>query len=425
LQVSDILMANVVNQTKGSGLRAEAGAAEGIPAGAVRTTPSAPGGYRTISITQPGRLLFGAGALAQLGDEFGKRGFSRVLVITSTPLLETAECWAAQMRRKGFACLAHDSINAEPTLDDLHRCLRVAHRERPEAVVGIGGGSVLDVSKLAAALADGTQRPEEVFGTDLLQPRRIFLACVPTTAGTGSEASPNSILLDQKARAKRAVISPYLVPDIACLDPRLTLSLPPGLTATTALDALTHCIEAYANCFAHPMVDAWALEGIRLISSSLVDAVSNGNDLLARTHLLLGSYLGGMCLGPVNTAAVHALAYPLGSEYAIAHGLANALLLPHVMRFNLSSAAVRYAAIAEAMGFSAETAPETKALQVIRRIEDIIRRCPMPVRLRDAGVASEALPHLAKSAMAVTRLLKNNPREMSEADALEVYHAAW
>jgi alcohol dehydrogenase class IV len=224
---------------------------------------------------------------------------------------------------------------------------------------------------------------------------------------------------------KRGVISPHLVPDVACVDPLLTCSMPPAITAATGLDALTHCIEAYANRFAHPMVDLYALQGIRLIAENLLSAIVNGQDIQARAALALGSLYGGMCLGPVNTAAVHALAYPLGSEFHIAHGISNAVLLPHVLRFNLPPAPERYAAIAMALGVPATDSAITAAERGIQRLEQLMARCSMPRRISEFGVPREALPRLAKAAMTVTRLLKNNLRPLTEADALALYRAAW
>src|SRR5699024_3953020 len=194
-----------------------------------------------------------------------------------------------------------------------------------------GGGSVLDVAKLVAAQLNNGQSLEDIVGIKKLKNRDFLLICMPTTSGTGSEVSPNAILLDQRDNQKKGIISPFLVPDIVYADPLLTVTLPPSVTAATGIDALTHCIEAYANRFAHPLVDMYALEGIRLISSNIVEACKNGQDIEARSGMILGSLYGGVCLGPVNTAAVHALSYPLGSQFHIAHGLSNAILFPDVL----------------------------------------------------------------------------------------------
>lgn len=330
-----------------------------------------------------------------------------------------------QLQAAGMELCLYDGIDREPTVAMFEACLARAREAAPDGVVGIGGGSAMDVAKLAAALLDGGQSVGELFGLNTLRRRNTFLACVPTTAGTGSEVSPNAILLEESSRLKKGVISPHLVPDLACVDPRLTLSVPPSTTAATGLDALTHCIEAYANRFAHPIVDLYALEGIRLISSSLPSALANGSNERARTCLALGSFYGGLCLGPVNTGAVHALAYPLGSRFGVPHGLSNALLLPHVLRFNLPAAVERYAQVALALRASPADTPPATAERGLDRLERLLAQCPIPRRLSALGVPREVLPELAAAAMTVTRLLKNNPRPVSESDALEIYHAAW
>jgi alcohol dehydrogenase class IV len=292
------------------------------------------------------------------------------------------------------------------------------------------------VAKLVAALAQGRQGVEEVFGINLLQGRGLFLVCLPTTAGTGSEVSPNAILLDEADQLKKGAVSPYLVPDAAVVDPLLTLSVPPGVTAATGLDALTHCIEAYTNKFAHPAVDTYALEGMRLISANLLRAVRKGSDEEARANLALGSLYGGLCLGPVNTAGVHALSYPLGGQFHVAHGVSNAVLLPHVLRFNLTRAPERYARVARALGAdgadgleanrpgdpSAILAAAERGVEYLARLSE---QCGVPQRLSQLGVPREAIPSLAKAAMKVTRLLKNNPRLITEQDAVRIYEGSY
>ena len=220
-------------------------------------------------------------------------------------------------------------------------------------------------------------------------------------------------------------VSSYLVPDAAFVDPRLTLTVPPAVTAATGLDALTHCIEAYANKFAHPIVDIYALEGIRLISANLVRAVRDGADIEARAALSLGSLYGGLCLGPVNTAAVHALAYPLGGQFHVAHGISNALLLPHVLRFNFAAAPERYAAMARAFGVQRNGSDLTTAEHGVEFLSQLSRDCGVPQKLSDLKIPREAIPDMAKAAMQVTRLLRNNPRPLTELDARAIYEAAY
>ena len=264
-----------------------------------------------------------------------------------------------------------------------------------------------------------------MLGINLIRTRSTYVACLPTTAGTGSEVAPNAILLDEADQVKRAVVSPHLVPVAAIVDPTLTLSVPPPVTAATGLDALTHCIEAYANKFAHPTVDLYALEGIRLISGNLLHAVRNGADLAARAALALGSLYGGLCLGPVNTAAVHALAYPLGGRFHVAHGVSNAVLLPEVLRHNLAHAPERYAEVALALGVQRDGSPLDTAARGLDCLTRLTQQCGLPQRLSELGVPREAIPSMAKAAMQVTRLLKNNPGPMTEAAAIQIYEAIY
>jgi alcohol dehydrogenase class IV len=264
-----------------------------------------------------------------------------------------------------------------------------------------------------------------VVGIGLLKGRDVKMICVPTTSGTGSEMSPNAILLDERDNAKKGIISRYLVPDLVYIDPLLTVGVPADITAYTGLDALTHCIEAYCNKFAHPVTDMYALKGIELIGSSLLKAVRNGNDIEARTNLALGSMYGGMCLGPVNTAAVHALAYPLGSEYKVPHGLSNALLLTHVMAFNLGADEKRHSEVAQALGIVHSGSFGETALAGIDFLNELIHECGLPKGLGSLGITQSELPHLASGALKVQRLLKNNLREVTLADAIEIYGSAY
>jgi len=265
----------------------------------------------------------------------------------------------------------------------------------------------------------------DVWGIGKLESRSLYLACLPTTAGTGSEVSTNAILLDEAEGLKKGVISPHLVPDAAYVDPALTFSVPPPVTAATGMDALTHCIEAYANVNAHPMTDLLALEGVRLIGSNLRHVVANGLDAAGRSAVALGSVYGGLCLGSANTGAVHALAYPLGGEYHVPHGVANAVLLPHVLRFNLQAAPERYAQVAAALGVAVEPDTVAMARKGVERLAELSRACGIPQSLSDLGVPRSAVESMARSAMTVTRLLKNNVRPLTETDAVGIYGEAF
>lgn len=385
-----------------------------------------------MTIHFPGKMVLGNGCLAQLAGEIGiltgeagSRPPAKVLIITIAPLLPALKGFITELEQRGIQASVDTGIVQEPSFADLGSLLERVAPIDPDVVVGIGGGSVLDIAKLVAAQLGNGQQLKEYVGNGLLKGRRKKLICLPATAGTGSEVSPNAILVDETDNAKKGIISPYLVPDIVYLDPLLTMSVPSSITAATGLDAFTHCLEAYTNKFAHPFIDLYAYEGMRLIAGSLVRAVKDGADEAARSDVAMGSLLGGFCLGPVNTAAVHALSYPLGSRFHLAHGLSNALLLPHVMEFNLPEAPARYAAVAQAMGCPREKDDRTTALAGLQKVKELMRDCGIPSRLREVDIPENAIGEMATAAMEITRLLKNNPREVTREDAVAIYRAAY
>lgn len=378
-----------------------------------------------IALQLPSRLEFGPGRIEAAGAWIAARAAGPVLIVTSPPVRALCEPLVASLAAAGRPARVWDGIDREPGADDVAAALRAAADAGARLVVGLGGGSALDVAKLVALLADGRQSLGDLFGIDKVTHRALPLVCLPTTAGTGSEVSPIAIVRDDADGLKKGVISPHLVPDAAFVDPLLTVGMPPAVTAATGIDALTHCIEAYANRRAHPLVDTWALEGIRRIARGLPLAVADGNNLAARTDVAMGSLLGGLCLGPVNTAAVHALAYPLGSDYDVAHGVSNAVLLPHVLEFNIPSAPERYAAIADALGCTGGGTSTERAVAGVRFLRELNRLCGIPERMELLGVPRDALERMAASAMTVQRLLAQNPRELTLDDARDIYLRAW
>jgi alcohol dehydrogenase class IV len=376
---------------------------------------------KILQVNFPARLVFGNHTLAQMVDELISLKSSRVAIVTIPALQASITPLLHQLAEKGIDVLLDEGIATEPYFADLHRLLDYFTPFRPDTVLGIGGGSVLDIAKLLAALLDNDQTVHDVVGNGLLKKRTKKLICVPATSGTGSEVSPNAILIDDADGQKKGIISPLLVPDLVLVDPVLSISVPPSVTAATGLDALTHCIEAYTNKFSNPFIDVFALEGIRLIAANLVDAVQDGNNLVAREKLSMGSMQGGFCLGPVNTAAVHALAYPLGTMYHVAHGLSNAVLLPHVMEFNVPLAVEKYAAVAGALGVAPDADLHAMAMKGILRIREIMQACKVPENLRSMGVTQASIPLMAQEAMKIQRLLKNNPRMVLLEDAINIY----
>lgn len=380
---------------------------------------------KIITMQQPKRLVFGNNCAFQFVDEFLETGLKKIFVITAKPVMSVAQPLIDPLIEKCTSVTIWNDIPIEPTTKMLNDTLEAYKESGSEAVVGIGGGSVLDVAKLVSALSDGRQDIYSAFGIGKVLGRKAYLACFPTTSGTGSEVSPNAILLDENENLKKGVISPYLVPDASYIDPLLTVTVPPNVTASTGMDAIIHCIEAYANLFAHPITDTYALQGIRLIGESLKSAYDNGNDLQARAKMALGSLYGGLCLGPVNTGAVHALSYPLGSEFHVPHGISNSLMLIHVMKFNLSAMPKRYAQIALALGVkSGKTDIETAEFG-LEKIKQLFDECKIPTRLSEIGIPFDAIERMAKAAMTVTRLLKNNPIQLKLEDAVKIYTEAY
>jgi len=377
-----------------------------------------------LTIQFPGKLVFGKGCLSALPDELLAMQCASVYIITITPLLTQIDSLVQQLKQAGVSVSINTEIVQEPTFADFDNLMVGAAEINPDAVLGIGGGSVLDIAKLVSAQLNNTQSLADIVGIGLLKGRAKKLVCAPATAGTGSEVSPNAILVDNENQ-KKGIISPYLVPDVVYVDPLLTMSVPASITAATGLDALTHCLEAYTNKFAQPFIDMYAFEGMRLIAANITQAVNNGSDEEARTQVAMGSLLGGFCLGPVNTAGVHALSYPLGSSFHLPHGLSNALLLPYVMKFNVPAATRKYAEVAIALGCERGSNDNETAQKGIEKIKQLIAECGIPARLRGVNIPTEAIPQMAEDAMKITRLLKNNPRPITYADAVDIYTDAY
>ena len=392
---------------------------------------------KAITLLQPQKIVFGTGCIQTFTDDYKKMGLRRLFVLTAPPIRPLIEGTLDELKAAGIAVEVFQDIVAEPTVNDFKKILKEARQFQADSVAGIGGGSVLDVTKLVAAFIDSDQQVEDCFGTGFIRRKGLWFACLPTTAGTGSEVSPNAILLDERDHLKKGIVSPFLIADAAYVDPKLTWTVPAKVTADTGMDALTHCIEAYTNKFAHPSVDIYALQGIRLIAANLERAVTLARDykpadlsdnpayVEAREALAFGSLYGGLCLGPVNTAAVHALSYPLGGEFHIPHGLSNAILLPSVMKFNMPSNVKRHAEVAIALGCEPGKNDEETAQRGVDFIYRLAAAVGIPDKLTALGIPQTAVDGMAKAAMQVQRLLKNNPREVTEQDARDIYNSLY
>ena len=369
---------------------------------------------RPIVLHQPARVEIGEGTAARVGDWAGDA--SRILVLAS----RSVEARIGTLGLPGSVHV-HTGIPPEPDDHALIRALEVAADVRPDVIVGLGGGSVMDIAKLVSVLWDGAQSLAEVVGPDKVHRRLSRLALVPTTAGTGSEAGIRALVTNSETHAKMAVESGHMRADLAVLDPALTYSVPPAVTAATGVDAMAHCVEAFTNIRAHDVIDGYARMGIALVGRYLRRAVSDGADTEARAGMMLASYYGGICLGPVNTAAGHALAYPLGTRLGLPHGLANAIIFPHVLAFNQS---VRPEKTAEIM--SALRLPDRDDAQgVLDAAHGYCAGLGVEMRLSAHGAKVDDLPLWASEAHAIRRLMDNNPRDMSVDDVLAIYKAAF
>ncbi|MDC1182490.1 iron-containing alcohol dehydrogenase [Planktomarina temperata] len=372
-------------------------------------------------------LRMGAGLAGELGQITRPICGDRVLLVTDPGMMATGLVQQATdcLRAAGVEVTLFDQVQADPPEEIVLQAAQQALGKT--GVIGFGGGSSLDVAKLAALLAASNQPLAEAYGIGNAQGPRLPLVLVPTTAGTGSEVTPISIVTTG-ASEKMGVVSPLLLPDMALLDPELTLGLPAHVTAATGIDAMVHAIEAYASVNANnnPISRALAVEALGLMGRMLLRAVQKPDDLEARTGMLLGSMLAGQAFANSPVAAVHALAYPIGGHYKVPHGLSNALVLPHVLRFNAQVAPEAYAALLPHVfpDLPAMSVAEA-ALQFAESMADLSRACGLEQGLRDMAIAREALPILARDAMNQTRLLVNNPRPVDQAAALKIYEAAW
>lgn len=376
--------------------------------------PAKDGMARPITLHQPKRLEIGAGAAAKLGEWAGSA--TKILVIAT----EHTVGFVDRLGLSGAVTVFSD-VPPEPDDVALTAALTAARTVEPDLIVGLGGGSVLDVAKLVAALWDGEQSLDDVVGPNKVAGRRTPLAQVATTAGTGSEAGIRALITDSRTHSKKAVESPHLLADIAILDPELTWSVPPAVTAATGVDAMAHCVEAFTNIRAHDLIDGYARMGIHLVGKYLSRAVANGRDTEARAGMMLASYYGGICLGPVNTAAGHALAYPLGTQLGLPHGLANAIIFPHVLAYNASIRAEKTAEILQALGLPVSSDP----VEVLQSAHGFCKGLGIEMRLSAHGAKQENLADWAREAHAIRRLMDNNPRDMSAEDVLAIYTAAF
>lgn len=374
-------------------------------------------------------IVSGAGSAARLGEIVKGRMGRRVFVVTDPGIVKAGllEASLESLTAADIGWAVFSNVVADPPEAIIHDALAQGKEFGAEGVIGLGGGSSLDVAKLVALLARSDESLADIYGVGLAKGPRLPLALVPTTAGTGSEVTPISIVTTG-ASEKKGVVSPVILPDIAVLDADLTLKLPAHVTAATGIDAMVHAIEAYTSASANnnPVSRMLAMEALRLLGANIRMAVTNGDNRDARGKMLLGSLLAGQAFANSPVAAVHALAYPVGGHFHVPHGLSNALVLPHVLAFNAPAARAAYADLAPLVF------PQLADKAMVERCEGFIiglanlsADLGLQQRLRDVKIPKDALPMLAADAMKQTRLLVNNPRPLHEDDARAIYEKAW
>ncbi|WCL52647.1 iron-containing alcohol dehydrogenase [Gimibacter soli] len=378
--------------------------------------------FRTV-----GAVLCEDGAASRLGDILAAR-FDRapVLVVTDPGIIKLGLAGAAiaSLEAAGFAPAVFDAVTADPADHVVLAATEAATRHGAGIIVGFGGGSSMDVAKLVAVLAKGREPLSDIYGLDKIKSGRLPLVQVPTTAGTGSEVTSVAIVTTGET-TKAGVGSPVLLADLALLDATLTTGLPRHVTAATGIDAMVHAIEAFTSRIKkNPVSDAFARQALKMLGGNLLKACGNEVSLDARRAMLTGAMLAGTAFANAPVAAVHALAYPVGGIFHVPHGLSNALVLPHVMRFNLPAAFEFYGELAADLGLAGDTTP-ARAEALIAWLEGLIEATGIERRLREVGVAENDVERLAEDAMLQTRLLVNNPREVTLSDARAIYEATW
>ena len=371
------------------------------------------------------KLISGEGSAAKLAEILPQ---GPCLFVTDRDVVEfglTDACRTA-LEDGGRDIILFDSVEADPSKETLLAAVELGRRHGVTHVVGFGGGSPMDVAKLAAYLLGSGDELDNIWGVGLARGQHLPLALVPTTAGTGSEATPVAVITCEGGE-KRGVNSPALIADWAALDASLTLGMPRSLTAATGIDAIVHAVEAFTSArLKNPISDMYAREALRLLSGSLIRVCEEPGDMAARSAMLLGAHLAGLAFSNAPVAGVHALAYPLGGIHHLPHGLSNALMLRVVLQHNAEAARDHYAELAEILDPDcARLGSQAKCATLIDRLDRMVTDSGLAPRLRDHGVPQDDIPMLAREAMKQQRLLVNNPVPIKEEDARRLYEAAW
>ncbi len=377
-----------------------------------------------FSFIGAGEIHFGRGAIRRL-PELARRYTRDTVLVTLDPFFSKGSLkadLAKQLKAVGLQPAFFDKLEAEPAPSSAEAGARLARDRKCKLVIGLGGGSALDTAKAIAVLATNKGQVSDYVGLDRVPKAGLPTILIPTSAGTGSEVTFTAVFTNRKTKTKGGINSRFLYPTVALLDPELTLTLPPRITAQTGMDALTHAMEAYTSNKANPLSDLVAEKAITLIGGSLKKAVQKGNDIKARENMLLGSLLAGLALANAGVTAVHAMAYPLGAFFNIPHGLANAVLLPYVLEFNRIGHPERFARMETLLSGSVPAdSPEKGAKQCIQKVIRLSRAIGIPRNLAELKIPRKAIPEMAPAALKVARPIENNPRTITEEDIIGLY----
>jgi alcohol dehydrogenase class IV len=382
---------------------------------------------KIITLRTSHLILAGLGASERLGQEAKGIGTKKTLVVTDKGVIDsgTGKKIKDLLEKERIGVEIFDQVISDPDIACAQACFEMAKKGKYDLIVGVGGGSPMDIASITSVMLTNPGTVYDYLGVNLVKNPGIPTILIPTTAGTGAEVTPNAILTDTKEKLKKAIVSPYILPRVAIVDPLLTLSMPPSVTSSSGIDALTHAIESFTSNNATILTDLFAKEAIIFISRSIRTAVANGSNLEARYDMSIGSLYAGISLANAGVTAVHALAYPLGGQFNVAHGIANGLLLPYVMEFNILGNIPKFAQIAQFLGEKLDHMTLLdQAYQVAKTVKAIYRDLKIPQSLTELNVPKEAIPGMAKAAMNVTRLMGNNPRTMTVQDVERIYEKA-
>ena len=383
---------------------------------------------KIISFRTSHLILAGLGASDRLGQEAKGIGAKKALLVTDRGVVQSGTATKIKnlLEKEGIGVNVFDQVMSDPDTANAEACIEMAKRDQFGLIVGLGGGSPMDIASITSIMLTNPGTVYDYFGLNLVKNAAIPAILIPTTAGTGAEATPNAILTDTREKLKKAIVSPYILPRIAIVDPLLTLSMPPSVTSSSGIDALTHAIESYTSNNATVLTDLFAKEAIIMIGRSLRTAVANGNHLEARYDMAIGSLYAGISLTNAGVTAVHALAYPLGGQFNIPHGIANGLLLPYVMEFNVMGSIPKFAQVAQFLGEKVD--PMTlldQAYHAARAVKALYRDLKIPQSLTELKVPKDAISAMAEATVKQARLMGNNPRAMTVQDAAKIYEKAF